>query len=401
MSVWNHGSEEERVYLDYAATAPLRAEVWEAMEAARESCFNPASAHAFGRRAHACLEEARGTLADLLGADRQEVFFTSGGTQSDNLAILGFARAHLRKGRDAVEGTGPRLLVSAVEHKACLQAAKRAAAEGADLTILPVDPHGVLELDALRDALAEGDGPALVSVMWANNEVGTVQPVHEAAALAREHGALFHTDAVQAFGKTEVTVAGPPVDLLTITAHKLGGPVGIGLLYRRKGVELEPLCYGGSQERGVWPGTQNPLGALGFATAARLASEERQEEATRLSTLRDRLAERIRAGVPEVRVHADGAPARLPNVLGIGIPDCDAATLLVSLDLEGVAVSGGSACSSGSEVGSHVLEAMGIGQDADYAAIRFSLGVGTEESHVDRAAEATVRACVRLLGTAA
>ncbi len=396
MPSWSDGPETEAVYLDYAATAPLRPEVWAAMEEARDRCFNPASAHAFGRRANACLEESRGTLAEILGAGRAEVFFTGGGTQSDNLAILGFVRAHRDGGRP------PRVLVSSIEHKACIGAAERAREEGAEVVPLPVDADGTVELDALDRALDEGDGaPTLVSLMWANNEVGTVQPVAEAAERARARGARFHTDAVQAFGKLPVTVQGAPADLLTITAHKVGGPVGIGLLYRRKGVALEPLTYGGSQERGVWPGTQNPLGAVGFATAARLAVEEREEEAARLRGLRDALAERLRAGVPDVRIHGEGAPERLPNVLSIGIPDCDAATLLVTLDMSGIAVSGGSACSSGASGGSHVLEAMGIGQDEDYAALRFSMGPATTRAHVERAAEATVRACARLMGTAA
>lgn len=399
MSAWNAGADQDRVYLDYAATCPLRPEVWEVMEAERESCFNPASAHAFGRDAHACLERARGELADLLAASRNELFFTAGGTQSDNLAILGFVRARLEASPSAPP---PRVIVSAVEHKACLEAAKRAAREGADVVFLPVDGHGVVGLDALERALTDApQAPALVSIMWANNEVGTVQPVARAAELAREHGALFHTDAVQAFGKAEVRLDLLPADLLTITAHKVGGPVGIGLLYRRQGVELEPLTYGGAQERGVWPGTQNALGAVGFATAARLAVEEREEETRRLEELRDAMAERLLSEIPAARVHGAGAPERLPNVLSLGIPDCDAASLLVSLDLEGVAVSGGSACSSGSSGGSHVLEAMGIGQDMDYASLRFSMGYGTATEDVERATEATVRACARLLGTAA
>lgn len=383
---------EDGIYLDHAATAPLRAEVWAAMAEAREDGYNPASPHAFGRRANRCLEEARARLAGLLGCRHGEVFFTGGGTQSDNLAILGFTRAH--------RGEDPRILTSAIEHKACLEAAARAAEAGARVERLPVDPEGVLELEALERSLREGDdAPTLVSVMWANNEVGTVQPVAEACELAQRYGAVFHTDAVQAFGKMSVSVDEVPADLLTITAHKLGGPVGIGLLVRRDGVDLEPLHFGGGQERALWPGTQNPLGACGFATAARLAAEEREEAAPRWRELRDRLEARLLERIPGARIHGAGAARRLPNLVSLGVEACDAATLLVSLDLESVAVSGGSACSSGSSRGSHVLEAMGVAADgAPYATVRFSFGHGTTAEEVDRAAEATARAATSAAG---
>ncbi len=382
------------VYLDHAATSPLRPEVRDAMEeAVGEADFNPASPHGFGQRARRHLEDARRELAELLDAPRHAIHFTGGGTQSDNLAVLGFARAH----RDE----GPRILVSAVEHKAVLGAAKQAAREGARVDRIPVDRHGRLRLDALEARLGEGDGrPTLVSVMWANNEVGTVQPVAEAAELAHRHDALFHTDAVQALGKRGVSLEAVPADLLTATAHKLGGPVGIGLLYRREGVEIEPLTHGGSQEGGLWPGTQNPLSATGFARAAALAVDGREASAERWEAMRDRLEERLRADLPDLRVHGGGAPERLPNVLSVGLPGCETSSLLVSLDMEGVAASSGSACSSGSASPSHVLEAMGVYDDApdDYAVLRFSLGPATDEDDVERAADVTVRAAARLRG---
>ncbi len=382
------------IYLDHAATAPLRREVWRAMEARLEHAYNPASPHGFGRQAHRCLEEARGALAELLGCRRRELYFTGGGTQSNNLAILGFARAR----RDA----SPRILIGAVEHKACLQAAKRAAAEGAEVRFLPVDETGTLELEALEAGLADGgERPTLTVCMWANNEVGTVQPVAEAARLAHAHGALFHTDAVQAFGKVGVSLERVPADLLTITAHKLGGPVGIGLLYCREGVELEPITYGGSQERGVWPGTQNPIGACGFAEAARLAAAEREEKAAEWRRLRDGLADRILERVEGARLHAAEAPERLPNLVSFGIPGCDPGALLLFLDMEGVAVSAGSACSSGSVETSPVLEAMGLVRDEAYATLRFSMGPETTADEVERAAEAAVKACHRVRETAA
>ena len=374
------------VYLDHAATSPLRAEVRRAMEeAAGEADFNPASPHDFGRRARSRLEDARRELAGVLGADRRELVFTAGGTQSDNLAVLGFARAHREE--------EPCLLVSAVEHKAVLGAARQAAREGARVEEIPVDGDGTLRLDALEEALSRGDGaPTLVSVMWANNEVGTVQPVAEAAELAHEHGALFHTDAVQALGKTPVDAGEVGVDLLTATAHKLGGPAGVGLLVVSDDVELEPLVRGGSQEGGLWPGTQNAMGAVGFAEAARRIVEELPDAAPRWREMRDGLAERLRSEVDDLRVHGESAPGRLPNLLSVGIPGCDPSPLLVSLDLEGIAVSSGSACDSESASPSHVLEAMGVeGPASDYAVLRFSFGPDTAREEVRRAGEVAAR----------
>ncbi len=379
----------ERLYLDHAATSPLRPEVWRAMEAELDECFNPASAHAFGRRAHRCLEMARGRIAELLECNRTELYFTGGGTQSDSLAILGFARENLPR--------SPRVFLSATEHKACLGSARRASLEGARVREIPVDSEGTVEVERLAEWLAEDpDAPTLVSVMWANNEVGTVQPIAELVDLAHRHGAVFHTDAVQAVGKVRVSLADVPADLLTATAHKLGGPVGIGLLYCRRGIELEPLSYGGHQERALWPGTQNPVGAAGFAEALRLAVEACSEQAPRWRAMRERLEARITSEVPGARVHGGGAPERLPHLTNLGIPDCDAGALLVSLDLEGIAVSGGSACSSGSESGSSVLGAMGLDADEAYAAVRFSFGPDTSADGVERATDTLVRVAARL-----
>lgn len=381
----------EAVYLDHAATSPMRPEVWEAMESALgEAAGNASSPHGFGQKARERLEAARRTLAGCLGAEKRRLVFTSGGTASDNLAVLGFARAR----REA----SPRLLVSVVEHKAVKEAAARAAREGARVETVPVDGTGTLELDALEERLAAGDGaPTLVSVMWANNEVGTVQPLDEVVELAHRHGALVHTDAVQALGKSPVSVEEVPVDLLTATAHKLGGPVGIGLLYVRDGVELEPLLRGGSQEGGLWPGTQSPLAATGFAAAADLAVRERPEASERWRAMRDELAGRLRRELSGLRFHGEGAPRRLPQILSVGVPGCDAASLLVSMDMEGVAVSSGSACSSGSSSPSHVLEAMGLdGPSGEVGVLRFSFGPDTEPGDVRRAADAAVGVVDRL-----
>ena len=382
-------SATERIYLDHAATSPLRPEAraaWEACVGAAD--FNPASAHGCGRAARDVLERAREEIAVLLGAERREVIFTAGGTVSDNLAVLGFARAHA--------GKSPLLVVSAVEHKAVLAASRRAEAEGAELVVLPVDASGTVDPAAVERALARASGrPALVSVMWANNEVGAVQPVADISRVARAAGALFHTDAVQAFGKLPVSLADVPADLLTVTGHKIGAPVGIGVLVARGEVALEPLIHGGAQERGRWPGTQNPCGASAFAAAARAAVSELPESVPRWTAMRDALAAELETGVEGLVVHAEDAPARLPQLLSVGIPGADAATLLVGLDLEGIAVSSGSACSSGSETGSHVLSAMGVGAERTYAAVRFSFGPATTGAEVRRAGEATVRAAAR------
>lgn len=379
------------IYLDHAATSPLRAEVWQAMSSVvGEADFNPASAHAGGGRASDVLEGARAELARLLGAESRDVVLTGGGTGSDALAILGFVRAHATR--------KTRLIVSAVEHKAVLESARRAAREGAELCVLPVDALGRVQPARLEEELAAGgDRPTLVSVMWANNEVGTVQPVGELCRIAHSCGALFHTDAVQAFGKVPVSVADVPADMLTVTAHKLGGPVGVGLLLVRSDIALEPLTYGGSQERSLWPGTQNPLGARGFAVAARLAVEELPASASRWLELRDGLAAALAAAVPDLHVHGAGAE-RLPNLLSVGVPGCDQASLLVALDMAGIAISGGSACASGGTAASHVLAALGIEPQGGEAVLRFSFGPATESEDVRRAAEETVRAVGRIRG---
>jgi len=367
------------------------------MERARgEADFNPSSPHGPGRRASAHLEDARRTLAGLLALGAESRFvFTGGGTQADNLAVLGFARAHA--------GASPRILVSTVEHKAVLAAAEQAGREGARVESLPVGPDGVVRLEALERALDRaGDAPCLVSVMWANNEIGTVQPVEEIARLARERGARIHTDAVQAFGKIPLGSGDVPVDLLTVTAHKLGGPVGIGGLAVSDELDLAPITHGGAQERGLWPGTQNPLAAVGFAEAARRALEALPDSARRWGGMRDRLAARLREGIPGLVVHGEGAERRLPQLLSVGVPECDAASLLVSLDVEGIAVSSGSACSSGASTPSHVLSGIGVeGPDESYAVVRFSFGPGTTGKEVDRAAAVTVRVVQSLRGRAA
>ncbi len=376
------------IYLDHAATCPMLPPVWERMQTlVGEADFNPASLHSAGGRAAAALEQARAEIARSIGVARSEIIFTAGGTQSDNLAVLGFARAN---------GGRARILVSAVEHKAVLEAAGRAEWEGCAVEVLPVDASGRVDPAILDERLTASSGqPTLVSVMWANSEVGTVQPIEELCAIAHGHGALFHTDAVQALGKVPV-LAGVPVDLLTVTAHKLGGPVGIGLLVKRGDLSLEPLSYGGSQERSLWPGTQNPLGAAGFAEAVARATGALPQSADRWRGMRQNLERTLLETIPDLVVHGGEAPERLPHLLSVGITGCDQAALLTALDLAGVAVSAGSACASGAATGSHVLEAMGVNPRDEYAVVRFSFGPGTTADEVETAARHLLAAVEQL-----
>lgn len=376
------------IYLDHAATTPVRAEVRAAMAPYQDAVFgNPSSTHRWGREASAALEEARADVADALGARHTEIRFVRGGTESDNLAVQG--RILWLRG----QGETPTVAVSAVEHKAVLEAAEAATARGAGRrVVLEVDPAEGLDLDALDSALA--DGPTVVSVMWVNNETGLVLPVPDVAQRVKEAGATVHTDAVQAVGKLPVRVDEVPVDLLTVTGHKIYGPKGTGLLFVRAGTRLERLIYGGGQEQGVRPGTEDVAGAVGLATALRLAVEEREAEARRLLSLRERLEAGLSARIDGLRVNA-GEGSRAPHVSSLGIAGVDGFSLLISLDLEGIAASGGSACLSGAKEGSHVIRSL-YGQEDALATVRFSPGRHTTEEDVDRAVEVTAVAVDRL-----
>ena len=363
---------EAPVYLDHAATTPPRPEVREAMIPLLEHRWgNPSSIHRFGREARAALEDARARLAAVIGAAPGEIVFTRAGTEADNLAVLGRARA--------VRGSP--IACSVVEHKAVLGAARAVEADGRRLVVLPVDGDGVVDVDALRPAFA--GHPAVVSVMWANNETGALQPIEKIAEACDANGACFHSDAVQALGKAPVRVDHLPIDLLSFSAHKLGGPRGAGALFVRRGTLLAPVIFGGGQERGLSPGTEDVASAVGFALAAELAERERETTMTRLAALRDRLEAGLRAAVPELRVNAAGAP-RLPTVLNVSVPGADPEALLMAMDLEGVAVSSGSACSSGAVEPSHVLTAMGLPPEVAGPSVRFSLGWTTTEAEIDR-----------------
>jgi len=382
------------IYLDHAATTPVRREVREAMEPFFGPRFgNPSSAHRWGREARAALDEARERLARCLGAGADELCFTSGGTEGDNLAVLGVWRALRPSGRTAV-------VTTPIEHKAVLGVVHQAAREGAEERLLDVDADGVVD-PASFGALVRED-VAVCSVMWVNNEIGVIQPVPELAARAKERGAVFHTDAVQAFGKVAIDAKTQPFDVLAISGHKIGAPKGIGALYVRRDTPLEPLMHGGSQDRGRRPGTENVAAAVGLARAAELAVEEREAEWVRLERLRDTLEAALLERIPDGVVHGRGA-RRAPHILNISVPGADSESLLMALDLAGVAAASGSACQTGSVTPSHVLSAIGVRDDLAAAAIRMSLGSLSTEECVGRVAQlfpALIHKARRLAGAA-
>jgi cysteine desulfurase len=365
------------IYLDHAATTPIRAEVLEAMVPFFGPRFgNPSSTHRWGREARVALDEARERVAQALGAAPDEVCFTSGGTEADNLAILGAWRA-LRHDRPVVISTP-------TEHKAVLGAVHEIEAEGGRAVMVPVDSSGTIALEAFTAALS--DDAAVCSVMWVNNEVGTVQDVPSMAAAARARGVKFHSDAVQALGKVAIDLREVPLDYLSISGHKVGAPKGIGALFIRRGAPLTPLLFGGSQDRGRRPGTENVAYAVGFARAVELAIEDRDEECSRLEAMRDRLEAALRERIPDAVIHGRGG-TRAPHILNISVPGTDSESMLMALDLKGVACSAGSACQSGSVDPSHVLSAMGVPHELATASIRMSLGSLTTEQQVDHVAE--------------
>jgi len=365
----------QRVYLDHNATTPVHPAVVEAMtRVLREDFGNPSSVHHFGQRAKSVMDQARSSVASLIGADPTEVVFTSGGTESDNFAIRGAA--------EALDATRRRhLIATTIEHEAVLNTLKALARRGRPTTLLRVDGTGIVAPDALREALT--DDTAVVSVMHANNEIGTIQPILELARIAHDRGALFHTDAVQTAGKVSVDVKALDVDLLSISAHKFYGPKGVGALWIRRGLRLLPVLTGGKHERSRRAGTENVAGIVGMGVAATLAAAKIDEEAKRISALRDRLEEGVLRAVPGTIVNGARSP-RVPNTTNISFDRIEAESLLIALDLEGVAVSTGSACSSGTLEPSHVLKAMGFPPHRTQNSIRFSLGAANTEADVDR-----------------
>lgn len=374
------------IYMDYAATTPADPRVVEAMLPYFSEVYgNPSSFHTFGQEANGPVEEARAKIASFLGARPAEIVFTGGGTESDNHAIKGAAWANRKK--------GDHIITSAIEHHAVLEACRFLEKEGFRVTYLPVDGEGLVDPDAAAGAIT--DKTILVSIMHANNEIGTIQPIAEIGKIAREKGVLFHTDAVQTFGHLPFTVDELGVDLLSASAHKLYGPKGVGLLYIRKGTRIVPLLHGGEQEGGRRASTQNVPGIVGFGKAVELAEETLGEEAARLTALRDRFIRRVFERIVGVRLN--GHPVRrLPNNVNLCVESVEGEGMILSLDMLGIACSTGSACSSKSLEPSHVLLSIGLPHEISHGSLRFSLGKYTKESDVDTVVERLAQVVGRL-----
>jgi len=364
-----------RIYLDWAATTTVRPEVIDAMVPVLAGGYNPSSVHADGRAARKLLDDARAAVARILGAAPREIVFTGGGSEGDVLAIVGAAKARAAAGRHVI--------TSAIEHHAVLHAVDALEAEDWTVTRLPVDEDGLVSPAAVAAAIRPDT--TLVSIMLGNNEVGTVQPIAAIAAVAHERGVLVHTDAVQAAGYLDLDVNRLGVDLLAISAHKFGGPKGVGVLFVRRGTPLTAQIVGGGQEHGLRSGTENLAGIVGLALALTLAEAERPATARRVAALRDRLEATVLAQRSELRVLAAGAP-RLPHIAALAVPDVPSDGLVIALDLEGVSASAGSACAAGSLEPSHVVAALGVSAPYAMGMLRFSLGRATTEAEIDRAA---------------
>lgn len=364
-----------RIYLDHNATTPPDPLVADRMaQALKDLWGNASSVHHFGQQAKAALDEARASVASLLSADPSEIVFTAGGTEADNIAIRGAAEAMEASGRK-------HLITCGIEHEAVLNTMKSMARRGWNVTLLPMDTTGIVSVDRLRGTIT--DDTALVSIMHANNEIGTVQPIADLAAVAHERGALFHTDAVQSAGKLPVDVRALGVDLLSIAAHKFYGPKGAGALWIRRGVRMLPFMTGGRQERNRRAGTENVPALVGLGVAAEIARRKIDTEGPRLAALRDRLEAAVLSSVPGTNRNGAAAP-RVPNTTNISVERVEAESLLIGLDLAGIAVSSGSACSSGTLEPSHVLKAMGYPHARTLGSIRFSLGTSNTDADIDR-----------------
>jgi len=363
------------VYLDHNSTTPVAPEVLEAMVPYLSGeCGNASSIHSYGQRARAAVERARESVAALVGARAAEVVFTSGGTESDNLAIFGIVAADARAAKHVI--------TTQIEHHAVLNSCQALERLGVEVTYLPVSRAGVVDPAEVRRALRPET--VLITVMHANNELGTVQPIEETGRIAAEADVYFHTDAVQSAGKLPLAVDGLGVDLLSLSGHKLRGPKGVGALYVRKGARLRPLFYGGHHERDRRPGTENVPGIVGMGRAAQLAAANLAVDGPRLAVLRDRLERELVARVPQARVNGAGAP-RTPNTSNITFPFVEGEALVIALDLRGVACSTGAACSAGAIEPSHVLTAIGLPPEEARASLRFSLGHETTTADVETA----------------
>ena len=376
----------EHVYFDHAATTPVDERVLQKMLPYFTDNFgNPNSQHWFGRRSVTAVDEARDTVASLIGAKPSEIYFTSGGTESDNWAIRGAAHARAEKGKH--------LIISAVEHPAMITTAKELEKEGFEISLAPVDEYGAVDVEKLKSLLRPDT--IFVGIMTANNEVGTIQPLAEISGLCRERGILFFTDAVQAAGALKINVNDPAVDLLSFSGHKFYGPKGVGVLYIRSGLKLGKIITGGHQERTMRGGTTNVPAIVGLAEALRLAQEEREKNAAYVSSLRDRFISRVLHEIPYVKLN--GHPQnRLPANANFSFRYIEGESLLFSLDLAGIAVSSGSACSSGSLEPSHVLLAMGLPEGLAHGSIRFSFGKDNTPAQIDYAVDKLKEIVVKL-----
>jgi len=374
------------VYLDYAATTPIKAEVLEAMMPyLTESYGNPSSLYTIGQQSKDAIRAAREQIAALIGAKAPEVFFTGSGTEADNWAFIGAAMWKRPKGKHVI--------TSAIEHHALLHSAEHLAKEGYDVTYLPVGEDGLVRPEDLKNALR--DDTTVVSIMYANNEIGTLQPIGELCGIAHERGALFHTDAVQALGNVPLDVKSLGVDMMSFSAHKIYGPKGVGALYVKKGISLPTYMHGGGQESGRRAGTENLAGIVGFGKAAELAGRELDAHIAKLRELRDYFLEKILSEIPDVRVNGDPV-SRLPGNINITFKFIEGEAILMLLDMAGVSVSTGSACSSASLSPSHVLQAIGVPPEEIHGSIRFTLGDFTTKEDLDYAADALKTAVEKL-----
>jgi cysteine desulfurase len=368
---------ERKVYLDHNATTPVHPEVLEAMlPFYKEKFGNASSIHSFGREAKVALDESREKVAKFLNADPLEIYFTSGGTESDNLAIKGVAWANKNKGKH--------IITSSIEHHAVLESCKFLEREGFEVTYLPVDRYGIVDPEELRKNLRKDT--IIVTIMYANNETGIIEPIEEFSKIAKEIGVYFHTDSVQAGGKIKIDVNKLGVDLLSLSAHKFYGPKGVGALYIRRGVRLTPLAHGGHHEKARRAGTENIPGIVGLAKALEIAHRDMEKEGERLKNLTNSFFEKVTKKIPDVFMN--GHPEkRIPNTLNLSFKGVEGESIILNLDLKGIAVASGSACTSGSLEPSHVLSAMGVAPDLAQSSLRFSFGRSNTIEDVDYVVE--------------
>lgn len=375
-------------YLDYNSTTPLDPLVLEAMKPYLSGAYgNASSFHKMGQKSRHAIEEAREIIADSLGAEAGDIVFTSGGTESDNLAVKGTLESFI--------GKRNHLVVSSIEHQAVLHPAQHLEKKGVRVTYLPVDPEGLVNLEALRQSVSEDT--ALVSLMHVNNEVGTIQPIREAAEIAHQKGALFHTDAVQSFGKIPLDAEEIGADMISLSAHKICGPKGVGALYLKKGIKIKAVTHGGHQEKNIRPGTENVAAIAGFGKAVELVLKYGAEESVRVLGFREKLHMGLQKTVPDIKLNGHSS-RRIYNTLNLSFAGLDGETILMNLDLKNIFVSTGSACTAGSVEFSHVLLAMGLTEKLARAAIRFSLGRFTREAEIAAALSEIPKLVERLRG---